>query len=428
MTPDEFRRWGHESVEWVARYLERVEDVPGPLDGRPRRRPGRCRPTPPRAARAVRPASLADLDRIVLPASPTGSRPTGSPTSRATPPDRRSWATWCRRASACRACSGRPARPAPSSRPTSSTGWSTCWGFRIGSVDRAGRRRHPGHGVERQPRAPSSRPGSGHRRSRRRFAGFGRYASTEAHSSVEKGSASPAWPPRSCGSIDVDDEFAMRPDALDAAVARRPRRRPAFRSSSCATVGTPRRWPSTRWPASPTSASGTACGSTSTPPWPAPPRSSPSCGVVADGVDARRQLVLRPAQVAVHQLRLRRSLGGRPAPLDRRAQHPPRVPAQRGQRVGRGDRLPRLARPARPPVPGAQAVVRAPPLRRRGAAAPHARARALAGELSDWVEPDPRFERLTPTRLNLVLSAPTSTGTTPPSAARRPQRERPGRV
>ena len=28
MTPDDFRRWGHETVEWVARYMERVEELP----------------------------------------------------------------------------------------------------------------------------------------------------------------------------------------------------------------------------------------------------------------------------------------------------------------------------------------------------------------------------------------------------------------
>lgn len=28
MTPDEFRRWGHETVEWVARYMEQVETFP----------------------------------------------------------------------------------------------------------------------------------------------------------------------------------------------------------------------------------------------------------------------------------------------------------------------------------------------------------------------------------------------------------------
>ena len=28
MTPDEFRRHGHEVVEWVARYMERVAELP----------------------------------------------------------------------------------------------------------------------------------------------------------------------------------------------------------------------------------------------------------------------------------------------------------------------------------------------------------------------------------------------------------------
>src|SRR5207245_1908238 len=28
MTPDEFRRWGREAVEWVARYMERIEEFP----------------------------------------------------------------------------------------------------------------------------------------------------------------------------------------------------------------------------------------------------------------------------------------------------------------------------------------------------------------------------------------------------------------
>ena len=28
MTPDEFRRWGAEAVEWVARYMEKVEEFP----------------------------------------------------------------------------------------------------------------------------------------------------------------------------------------------------------------------------------------------------------------------------------------------------------------------------------------------------------------------------------------------------------------
>ena len=28
MTPDEFRRWGHETVDWLAKYMEEVEELP----------------------------------------------------------------------------------------------------------------------------------------------------------------------------------------------------------------------------------------------------------------------------------------------------------------------------------------------------------------------------------------------------------------
>src|SRR5439155_1032564 len=48
---------------------------------------------------------------------------------------------------------------------------------------------------------------------------------------------------------------------------------------------------------------------------------------------------------------------------------------RRAGRIGRGVRLPGLARPAGPPLPGAQAVVRDPALRRRGAARAHPAAR-----------------------------------------------------
>jgi aromatic-L-amino-acid/L-tryptophan decarboxylase len=66
MTPDEFRRWGHELVEWVARYQERVEDLPVA---------SRVAPDEVRAALPDRPPEepepwdeiVADLDRVILP-------------------------------------------------------------------------------------------------------------------------------------------------------------------------------------------------------------------------------------------------------------------------------------------------------------------------------------------------------------------------
>jgi aromatic-L-amino-acid/L-tryptophan decarboxylase len=65
-SPDEFRRHGHEVVEWVARYLETVEDLPvqSPVD------PGWVRsllpPSPPESPEPFADV-LADLDRVILP-------------------------------------------------------------------------------------------------------------------------------------------------------------------------------------------------------------------------------------------------------------------------------------------------------------------------------------------------------------------------
>lgn len=66
MSPDEFRRRGHEAVEWVARYLEGVEDLPV----RSAVSPGDVRaalPSSPPAAPESFDAIFADLDRVVLP-------------------------------------------------------------------------------------------------------------------------------------------------------------------------------------------------------------------------------------------------------------------------------------------------------------------------------------------------------------------------
>src|SRR4051794_20737455 len=66
MTPDEFRRHGHEVVEWVADYMERVGDLPIAS----RVAPGERRAKLPAAAREEPEpfaALLADLDDVVLP-------------------------------------------------------------------------------------------------------------------------------------------------------------------------------------------------------------------------------------------------------------------------------------------------------------------------------------------------------------------------
>jgi aromatic-L-amino-acid decarboxylase len=68
MTPDEFRRVGHELIEWVASYMERVEELPVV----PAVQPGDVRAMLPAAAPEQGErwdAIVADLDRIVVPAT-----------------------------------------------------------------------------------------------------------------------------------------------------------------------------------------------------------------------------------------------------------------------------------------------------------------------------------------------------------------------
>jgi aromatic-L-amino-acid/L-tryptophan decarboxylase len=66
MSPQEFRRWGHETVDWIAGYMERVEDFPvlsqvAPGDIR-RALPAR----PPEAAEPFA-SVLRDMDQVILP-------------------------------------------------------------------------------------------------------------------------------------------------------------------------------------------------------------------------------------------------------------------------------------------------------------------------------------------------------------------------
>jgi aromatic-L-amino-acid/L-tryptophan decarboxylase len=66
MTPDEFRRWGHETVEWVAGYLERIDEFPVLS----RVAPGEVRaalPAAPPERGEPFGAVLRDLDEVILP-------------------------------------------------------------------------------------------------------------------------------------------------------------------------------------------------------------------------------------------------------------------------------------------------------------------------------------------------------------------------
>ncbi len=66
MTPDEFRRQGHEVVEWVARYMERVEDLPVVSSVEPGEVRALLPEHPPERPERWEDI-LADVDRVVLP-------------------------------------------------------------------------------------------------------------------------------------------------------------------------------------------------------------------------------------------------------------------------------------------------------------------------------------------------------------------------
>ncbi|MDP1806033.1 MAG: pyridoxal-dependent decarboxylase, partial [Acidimicrobiales bacterium] len=65
-TPDEFRAHGHEVVEWVARYLETLEDRPVQSTVEPGWVRAQLPPSPPEAPEPFSDV-LADLDRVILP-------------------------------------------------------------------------------------------------------------------------------------------------------------------------------------------------------------------------------------------------------------------------------------------------------------------------------------------------------------------------
>jgi aromatic-L-amino-acid decarboxylase len=66
MTPDEFRRWGRDTVEWVARYMERVGELPVLSQVAPGDVRRALPPMPPEEAEPFENV-LRDMDEIVLP-------------------------------------------------------------------------------------------------------------------------------------------------------------------------------------------------------------------------------------------------------------------------------------------------------------------------------------------------------------------------
>lgn len=230
MTPDEFRRCGKALVDWIADYRERVEELPVLSRVEPGEVRAQLPPEPPEWPESFE-AVLADLTQIVLPGVTHWQSPSffGYFPSNASLPsvlgDLAStglgiqgmlWATG----------------PACTELETHVLDWLVS---ALG-LPEAFRSTSTGGGVIQD--TASSAALCALVAARERATGdLVAYASTQAHSSIEKAVRIAGWGAANLRLVEVDEAFRLRPDALAEAMAadRRAGLTPAF---VCATVGT----------------------------------------------------------------------------------------------------------------------------------------------------------------------------------------------
>jgi aromatic-L-amino-acid decarboxylase len=240
MTPEQFRHYGRQVIDWIADYMERVEQLPVLAQVAPGAIRARLPDRPPERGEPFE-AILRDLDDVILPgithwqspnffaffpANTSGPSILGDLVSAGLGVQGMLWAT----------------SPACTELETHVLDWL---------VDMLALPEHfrstaTGGGViqdsasaaalcailaarERATAGQSNRLGAG--------TDLVAYASTQTHSSIEKGVRIAGLGSEHLRLIDVDDAFRMRPDRLAAAVAadRAAGLRPCF---ACATVGT----------------------------------------------------------------------------------------------------------------------------------------------------------------------------------------------
>ncbi|MDQ5872425.1 MAG: pyridoxal-dependent decarboxylase, partial [Acidobacteriota bacterium] len=240
MTPEQFRRHGRAVVDWIADYMERVETFPVLS----RVEPGEIRsklPADPPAAGEPFDAMLDDVDRLILPGithwqSPnffayfpsnnSGPSILGELLSAGLGVQGMLWAT----------------SPACTELETHVLDWL------VGMLGLPAKFRSDGPGGGVIQDTASSATLCALLAARERATGFrsnesgvdGRltaYASTQAHSAIEKAVKVAGLGRENLRLVEVDEKFAMRPDALASRIAddRRAGKVPAF---VCATVGT----------------------------------------------------------------------------------------------------------------------------------------------------------------------------------------------
>jgi aromatic-L-amino-acid/L-tryptophan decarboxylase len=238
MTPDEFRRRGHEVVEWVASYMERVGELPIAPDVEPGEIRARLPAAPPEAAEPFE-ALMRDLDEVVLPGITHWQAPGwfGYFPANASPPS-----ILAELVSAGLGAQGMiwSSSPALTEIEAHVLDWF---------VDLLGLPEHfktavgPGGGVIQMSASDSTHLVHVVARERAVAAGapFDRlvaYGSSQAHSSVERGARIAGFV--HIRKVDVDDAYALHPEALEEAIAadRAAGLHPAIVTSAIGTTGT----------------------------------------------------------------------------------------------------------------------------------------------------------------------------------------------
>jgi aromatic-L-amino-acid decarboxylase len=233
MTPDEFRRQGHTLVEWVASYMERVPDLPVQSQVAPGDVRGMLPAHPPETGEPWD-AIIADLDRVIVPgttnwqspgwfayfpANNSGPSILGELVSAAVGAQGMLWST----------------SPACTELETHVMDWLQ----EALGLPAAFRSDGPGGGVIQDSASSAAICAmvAARHRSGADLERLVAYASTQTHSSIEKGLRIVGVPVDRLHLIEVDDDFALRPDLLEAQVAadRAAGMEPFF---CCATIGT----------------------------------------------------------------------------------------------------------------------------------------------------------------------------------------------
>ena len=204
------------------------------------------------------------------------------------------------------------------------------------------------------------------------------YASSQAHSSVERGARVAGF--RHVRLVDVDADYAMRADALEKAIAedRAAGLTPAIVTSTIGTTGTGAVDPVARI-ADIAGAEGTWHHVDAA--WAGSAMCLPESRHLQAGVEHVDSYTFNPHKWMFTNFDCNVLWVADREPLDLDALHRPAVPPERGERIGCRHRLPRLARSARSSFPRAQALVGPPPLRRERDSTSHRGAHPSCGRL-----------------------------------------------